>query len=709
MSNQSPPDSVQTGGAAAVLSKILAAAAVLSACGFGVVLGVRPLASVDLGYHLAYGEAFWTTGRLVDHNNDFIYTLDGYRHSKDRPDPGPGCWYDSQGRYRFPNANWLSQVILSGVYRLGGAHGLCLLRAALVAGTMLLILWTLRNLAVPWTWCAAAILLVGVASYGRYLLRPELFSYLILAAQLCILTQSAGKGPVERWKVSWPAAAGLIFLQLLMVNLHSYFLLSLALTGAVLADRALYLWWYRGQSPRCDQTVGVLQQAVLRLATVLGGQIVVCFVNPWTWRLAILPIQTLLYLRKHNITTSGLLGHPWAAVGEFLRPFAVKSALQTKATYAYFVLLGLSGLGALAAVMRRQWAWAAVVVGMTAVSLSMRRNIAPAAMLVTPLALAAVWAYGAALKDRLSVGARCLAGAGASVAILLAAGALILSVVTQHFYVSERSPARFRLGFDELRLPLGAAEWLNRHEPKGRLWTDFNSSSNLHYFTVPHRPMPIVTNTWAYPPDVMRYVLDAASGRLPFQAVAATYAPEIVVLRPDAGQMLINRLAADPAWAIVCVDWLTVVFLRADGRNAELAARSALTDGTFDVDGYILRIERLDPVPAESLFAGGARFHMLGWNSVAMRLFQRALEHDPKDARTLNSLGRCFAERGRSKFVAKDPACKNDFETAKRHFEHALAVDGDYEKARYNLRVVEADLLRYESVGPSWGPKTGDR
>ncbi|MCH7708917.1 MAG: hypothetical protein IH884_10530, partial [Myxococcales bacterium] len=37
-------------------------------------LGTRTLTSVDLGYHLAYGEQLLTTGRLVDHN-PYLYTL----------------------------------------------------------------------------------------------------------------------------------------------------------------------------------------------------------------------------------------------------------------------------------------------------------------------------------------------------------------------------------------------------------------------------------------------------------------------------------------------------------------------------------------------------------------------------------------------------------------------------------------------------------
>ena len=52
----------------------LAVIALLAVCAVGGLLGIRTIVSEDLGYHLAYGERFWSDGEIVDHNA-FLYTL----------------------------------------------------------------------------------------------------------------------------------------------------------------------------------------------------------------------------------------------------------------------------------------------------------------------------------------------------------------------------------------------------------------------------------------------------------------------------------------------------------------------------------------------------------------------------------------------------------------------------------------------------------
>ncbi len=79
--------------------RLAVAGAVAAAMTFVALLGIRTLTSVDLGYHLAYGDQLLRTGKIADHDGS-IYTLpaEGLPAGR-RPEPGPGCWYDSEGRY----------------------------------------------------------------------------------------------------------------------------------------------------------------------------------------------------------------------------------------------------------------------------------------------------------------------------------------------------------------------------------------------------------------------------------------------------------------------------------------------------------------------------------------------------------------------------------------------------------------------------------
>jgi len=680
----------------------LAALAVAATWALAVLLAIRPLSNPDLGYHLAYGEHFLDTGEVVD-TNPFIYTLPPAGQAA-RPRPGPGCWYDQAGRYRFPNANWLTQVVMAAVHRLGGPDGLCVLQAALVAGIFAMCIVNMRQLGpVPWTWSAGAVLLMALTAYGRFNLRPELFGYLILSAQLYLLfrpgPRSGAHSPdarISRTGLSWPAAAALVALQLLLVNLHSYFLLGLALTSAVLADRAARLLWMRLLSRQADTQSALMRKQTFRVGLTLLAQAAVCFVNPWTWRLAALPVRTLIFMSGASFAGSGAAsagGHPWSHIGELFRPFAPGAFVGTKATYAYMCLLPVALAGSVAAAIKRKWSRLLVAVGMTLVSLSVRRNIALAAFIAAPVAVAALWQCLAALGGRLAPKTRRnLAGVAAAV-IIIVATFFSLSVVKNNFYYNERSPWRFGLGISRLMVPLGPARWLNTHQPAGRMWTGFNGSSDWHYFTRPHRDVPILTNTWAYPPAVMQRVLDYGWGRVPFQQAVRDYSIEIVALRlgRTTGR-LVAALSADANWKLVCLEGRHVVYLRADGPNAELARRFAITAESLDIAAYKAALAELDPVGHYATYIGGMTLYQMQWDSPAIELFRESLAHNDRDYGAWNTLGACLSRRGERRIRGRDHRGWKDLDDAVECFKHALDVRPDYVMARMNLGNVKRQI-----------------
>jgi len=653
--------------------RLLTALAVVAAVALAVLSGVRPLSSPDLGYHLAYGEQFLDTGRIVDHNA-FVYTLPA---GDPLPPPGPGCWYDADGKYRFANANWLSQVVMAAAWRAGGPTGVCVLQAVLVAAIFTIVLLAMRRLGVPWPGVAAGILLAATTAYMRLTIRPEVFGYLLLAAQLFVLV---GKSVNRR------AVASLAVLQLLLVNCHSYFLLGPAMTAAFLSAR-LIAWRRPGLGPASLRLRGrqVRTDAKL-LAVALAGQLLVCLANPWTWRLAILPVQTLLFMHANKIASGELTGpggHPWSYIGEFFRPLAGEF-LHTKATYAYVILLAVGAIGAVGAVFKRRWEWFAVIVAMLAVSLSMRRNIAPAGLLVAPLAIAAICAAwrrvwrGRPAKLRAEITRE---GAG----ILLATAAwLCLSVVTQRFYFGERSAVRFGVGLSQLQLPIGAAGWINANRPEGRIWTDYTSSSNVHYFTG-GREVPILTNTWAYPPEIMREVLNSYLGGRDFAELERRYGFDCVVLRADRStSVLVGELAAGERWRLAYLDAMFVVFVR------DLPAADAITKAKLDLARHVARLKASDPVPAHALHVGGLTLFHLGWDTAAAELFTAAVEEDPSYHEAWNMKGLCLAREGSLRL--RQTGDKELLRRARDCFREALAIKSDYQPALANLQLVDSQL-----------------
>jgi len=712
-------------------ARVASLAAVAAACVFVLLLSVRLVNSSDLGYHLAYGEHFFATGQIVD-TCPFIYTLSEGPPFVDRSKIGPGCWHDRQGTYHFANANWLSQLVMTVLYRWGGITAMSLMVTACVAAILVLSLLIMRRVGLPAVFAAAGVIVMGFAAHGRLAPRAEIFGYVLLVAQLyLLLTPLRGEGlmPVR-------AIVGLVVLQVLLVNVHSYFLLSLAMTFSVLADQLLRLAWRRGlraaghrgpeatrlrrrgpqaavprgavsgpQSiagwrPRLEGAGGdfpagrPLRRNALRLGIALGGQLAACFVNPWTWRLALLPVQTLVFLKENDITATKFFGprHPWSAIAEFTNTLGTMSLDSLSKMDLAMVAVVLAVAGCLAALAGRRWGQAMILGGMAAVALSMLRNVAPASMVIIPMALWALHPAAGRIAARLRP-------AKVQAAIVLAACAIVLlaafwgvGVVTNRFYVEDKSQQRFGLGFSRVHIPLDAAQWLNDNKPSGRMWTDFNLSSNLHYFTRPHRDVPVLTNTWAYPPDVMRMVLGYVAG-LNFEDMRRRYDIEIVAVENGVtAAPLVGALAHDPNWATTFLSPRHIVFLWRGGPNAELARQCEITPENLDLQAYRRQIAQLDPVPEEAIFTAGMGFYRMKWDEQAIPLLEETIPERKPDHQELNMLGVCYARRAVRRFQAGGSAGLDDLASARRCFEKALRIKPDYDKSLQNLSLVRQQM-----------------
>lgn len=687
MTPQADETSPQLSASTPLVVRVVTGAAVCSAGLLAVLLAIRPLSSMDLGYHLAYGEHSLETGEAVD-TNPYVYTIRlDPRGGED--DLGPGCWYDADGGYHFPNANWLTQVVMAAVYRRGGAVGLCGLQIALIAGTFALAVVVMRRLGLPWLLTAAGLVVMALGSYPRFNLRPELVSYLLLTCQLAILVGRGGRA--EHVPSVWSAAA-LVAIQLLFVNLHSFYVLGVAFTGAFLVDALLRLL---EQSPR-DAAARAANRRVILLAAALGGQVLVCFVNPWTWRIVALPVQTLLFMRQHGITggSPGDSTHPWAQIGELSGTLSGPAFATARATVILWLVLVLAAPAAVAAVIRRRWAWLALTGGVIASAMSVRRNIALASLLATPIVLAALWELVRGPLARIAPRLRTPCALSIAGVLLLVTAWFHFSVATHRFYYAEYLPARLAVGVTELAVPVGPARWINEHQPKGRLWCDFNSSSNLHFLTRPHRGVPVMTNTWANPPGTMGRALKLGENKPDFAEAARRYDLQIVVVSTYPGnQPLIRRLARDPAWAVTYLDAAHVIFLAADGANAALAKRSAITSRSLDVAAHKAALAAADPMPAYSTYLGGLTLHYLNWTAPALAVFEEAVRLDARHARAWNMLGLCHAGRGTQRLRRHEFAPgKADLHEAAKCFRTAQRLDAELEGVRENLSLVRDQL-----------------
>lgn len=693
-----------------ILARCFAAAGLLLAILGGASLGVRTISSPDIGYHLAYGDAFLQTGRIVDSSPE-VYTLDPDALARARELP-PGSWIDAAGVYRFPNANWLSQIVFSLVHRAGGMIGLGLLQAAMVLGILLVTAIGMRRvLGLSAAWSAVGVLLLSLTAYERFMLRPELMGYAVLATQALLL------GPIwqGRGGLSWRRATALVLLQGLLVNLHSYWPLGLGLTLAGLGGVVLGAIFPPEEATTRKRGAGWKSLTALLL---LQGAIGFC--NPWTWRITLLPFQTLAFFSRYGISTTGPRagGHPWSVIGEFFRPWESPFA-DVVATKGLVVLLATVFLALLEATLRRRWSLVCLLAGMTAMMLTMRRNLAPGAILLTPAALAGLVRLLETRPTWKTLAALSLSPVAAAVAPGFLAAVLLGAVTTNRFYVEQRRADRFGLGLSTLNTPILAAQWLSEVQPEGRIWTDYDSSSNLHYFTAwpdPENPsrrvhpdVPILTNTWAYPPDVMAEVLDVSRGMRTFRQMVDMYGVEVVALRVSvATTPLTVYLAENPDWALVYLDALHAVWLRRAGPNASLTRKWEIRRDRFHLSAYLEQLRRMDPEAPFAFHAAGVTLQRLGWFDEAIAVLRQAVRESPRCAESWFELGACHALRSqetRQKAPRGEAtaAVLRDLREAQECFRRCLDLQPSREyrdKAQNYLQGIQRDYTLLVSQSP---------
>ncbi len=215
-------------------------------------MAVRGMSDPDVWWHLR-------TGQLMVHN-DSIFHTDPYSFT----------------RFGQPwiNHEWLSEVLLFGIYRLAGFGGLIVAFAAVIAATLFLVF--LRSPGRPYL--AAIMTLWGaLASSPTWGVRPQMLS-LLLGSIFLVLLEASEQRPNILW---WTAP-----LMLLWANLHAGYPIGLALIALFFVGEGL-------EAATCPQPWQKSLPRLKRLAAAFVLCTALVAVNPNGIRLYWYPFQTL--------------------------------------------------------------------------------------------------------------------------------------------------------------------------------------------------------------------------------------------------------------------------------------------------------------------------------------------------------------------------------------------------------------------------------
>ena len=482
-----------------------------------VMLGTRQVGSLDAGFHLKAGASI-----LSDHGwprfDSFTYTLNTHPYT---------------------DTSWGYQVLLALAYTLGGAPGMVVFHLLILIGIFVLLYKTARLIPVD---PSTLVILLGagiLACEMRYDVRPELLSYLFLAALLHLLHRHALGIKTRLWLL--PVLMGL------WANAHALFVLGWVALACVIAGL-----WIRDRGP--DKP----------LLLWSGAAFVAPLVNPYGLQGVLFPFTLLTRFRPGNAF--------YETISEFASPFALRLSEVFGPFYSHWPIWTFRLLAALLApalilLVKQRRIWAVLpCLAFLPLEIRMIRNMPLLVITALPvmtrsLPLSGMW--------------RLLRMSGRTARIwrnimLTAAGALAVAlgirVATGAYYITSRCADRFGWSWNRLEVPVDAAEYIRRSAPPGPMLNHLNYGGYLMWAA--QRKVFIDGRLEVAGEDFYRSylslfsspdILDRAAGQYGFQWIIIPYTQE---------PSLLVQLSADPRWRLAHVDVLAAVFVRAGPQAA---------------------------------------------------------------------------------------------------------------------------------------------
>jgi hypothetical protein len=464
-------------------------------------MAARSVTDPDVWWHLRTGQLIVQT-HAVFHTDPYSFTRFG------QP------WVDHE---------WLSQVLIFGLYRLAGWGGLMAGFGALTAAAFLGVFW--RCPGRPYV--AGAITLLGAfASAPSWGVRPQMLTFLLASVLLLILERSY-RHPNLLW---WAPA-----LMLFWVNLHAGYALGIALMSLFLVGDALDVAFGFGSFDSKDGPSATARFRALALAIVVCVAVVP--LNPYGAAMYAYPLETLRSRAMQSY------------IGEWFSPdFHQLRYLPTVA-----MILASVALPALSP--RRLRPREILLLSVTTyAALRSVRHIAIYALIAIPIlsAMVQAWLQERGIAKRFESKHLPMTPAKTLVnAVLLAA--VLVFMVARVRYVSYRQAET-----EAKELPAGAVSFLAAQRPPAPILNHYNWGGYFIWRLYPEYRVYIDGRADLYGDAFMddlatTYYLRGDSWRSPF----AKWGIRTVVLPPDAP--LVTALRASPDWKTIYADSQAVV------------------------------------------------------------------------------------------------------------------------------------------------------
>ncbi len=636
---------IQTGRIAAGFSERARKWLPITTVSVGAALALRRLDDFDTWWHLASGR--WIV------NNHTIPTTDTLSFTvPDHP------WI---------NLQWLFDVILYLLQSIGGADLLVITSAAAFTTAVWMLMRNLRQ------WLdevSASILCLWaiLIAEERFLIRPEMVSFILLQAVLWILMTARRNEGRTLWL--------LVPVMLLWVNCHSLFIIGLfcigCAVGGALASRLPLLpsGWRQASS------LGPV--ATRRLFISAGAAALGTLLNPYFVDGLLFPLELMSRLDVSNAAfqTIGEFRRPFSgyfltfSIGAFQALFFLSILVTCVAGVAGFRTSKKSRAATEAPAPGFDLAWLLIFMGLASLSVLARRNMGLFALGATPI----VGAYLALIGSRVTGGMRAvyprIAKVAAPVLLAICIG-LIGAVATNTYYWRDGTTREFGLGILEVNFPIRAAAFSREAGLQPRLYNDLTAGGYLTWDAAVEGGVFIDGRLEVYDTEFFTQYRSAFSNARALRQQLDTYEINTVLLfhRWSNRHGMIRFLMLDPAWTLVYHDEVAVIFVQTRGNRDRIAKARELYPAWQEKTSAALhtpttRWQR--PVGrVKALNSYAALLHLIGETDAAIEIQERLLGFrlpPEQESRVRIHIGSYLGNKG-------------ELEQALGHFERAATLD----------------------------------
>jgi len=570
------------------------------------------IASFDIWYHLKSGQLILENFK-IPLTNTFSYI------AADHPS------------YNF---YWLFQVIIYFLYSFSGITGLIVFKISVLIAVFFL-LFKMRQKGDEYIIPVSCLVLATMTANERFIMRPELASYLLLSLYFYILYQYRDQKRREIW--------ALVPLQILWANMHGFFVLGLFMVWAFLAGE-LILWklwlpfeWKKESAVRGREYYRLLVVGILVTAATL--------ITPYPHKI----LQTVIGMFA-GLTGAATKGGP-TVIDELISPFSADPLFFYQSIFYYKALVAVSAAAFLLNFRRLNIIHLLLYVGFLCISVQARRNMCAFALVAAPITF---WNLGSFYRYYVESFARDREQLTDRVRRVLSTGLILVMLffvydaVSGRYYTRDRSNARFGFGISKISYPKRAIDFIQKTNIQGNI---FNDPAIGHYFT------------WRCFPERMVFL----DGRfdLPEQFLWHYFVPELwpkisekyninyVLLghgRSSHLAGLVKMLYLHKDWVLIYYDEMAVVFIRNAPENRGVVERFQVSfDTSQDETGHRLprkNLFGLTDIPVAQ-FQLGNLYATFGLRERAIKEYEKCVNIFPGFWEARSNLGDMYWKVGR--------------------------------------------------------------